>query len=505
MLLTCLVMTIWTGTCPIPWTDWPDARDVAELSACAAGGGVDGCVTADAGPDDSSNAGLLYELDGTGSGAGMNPGDIVYDWVQTNGPSVTLDNAGTSTPSFMPQTEGLYVFRLDVTWNCREDSDTVSITIGPPLTPTELGLTQIASGISRPVGVRHTGPGDTRLFIVGKNGVIHVYKNGMVQPTPFLDVSGLVSSGNEQGLLGLAFDPDYATNGYFYINYTGQMPGGGGSSSTTRIVSYERDSGNPDIADPSTATLLLSVTQPHSNHNGGDLAFDPDGHLFIGMGDGGWFDDCSSTAPPNGYAQDLNFLLGKMLRIDVDGPNAYTIPAGNPFGDEIWAYGLRNPWRFSFDRATGDLFIADVGQGTWEEVNVVDPTVAGINYGWRRYEGFNCFNPSCAAANCDQTGLTDPVHAYAHGPHCSVTGGYIYRGTDLTALQGHYIFADYCSSDFWLMRFDGADWVVTDVTVLDGASPLDENINSFGEDEQGEIYICTDSGNVFMITSVLAR
>ncbi len=374
----------------------------------------------------------------------------------------------------------------------------------------------VATGLSRPLYVTHV-PGDFgRVFVVeqrvgtGTTARIRIVTlpDHALLPTPFLTVSG-VSTGDEQGLLGLAFHPDYASNGYFYINYTD-------SGGTTRIVRYTV-SGDPDVADSGSATAVLSIAQPFSNHNGGWMGFGPDGYLYISTGDGG------SANDPGNRAQDITSqLLGKMLRLDVNGddfpddPNKnYSNPADNPFvgetgDDEIWAYGLRNPWRPAFDRATGDLFIADVGQGTWEEINFQPAaSTGGENYGWRCMEGNHCTGlTGCTCdVDCGNQLLVCPIYEYNHnsdGFSCSVTGGYVYRGCAIPDLVGTYFFADYCSDRIKSFRYDGTISAFTDRTAeLDppGGTTI-TSITSFGEDAFGELYICDRGGEVFKIVPV---
>jgi glucose/arabinose dehydrogenase len=357
--------------------------------------------------------------------------------------------------------------------------------------PADLELQLVASGFLSPVAVRNAGDGTGRLFVVEKSGRIFIVDDGVVQPVPFLDITDRVdSTGGEQGLLGLAFHPQYASNGVFYVDYT-HDPGPG--LDQTRISRFEVSAGDPDQADPASETIMLSIDQDFANHNGGDIHFGPDGYLYIGMGDGGGGGD------PNDRAQDLGVLLGKMLRIDVDagGPGDYGIPPGNPFvgdanaADEIWAYGLRNPWRFSFDRFTGDVFIADVGQNTWEEIDF-QPTASagGENYGWSCMEGDANpgYNP------CDGNPLTGPILTYPHGAECSVTGGFRYRGT-IAGFQGNYVFGDYCSGRIWFASPLGGLW-----TAQEWADTT-YNISSFGEDERGDLYVVDLNGSVYRFTS----
>jgi glucose/arabinose dehydrogenase len=336
-----------------------------------------------------------------------------------------------------------------------------------------LGFEPVASGLSSPLGVVNAGDGSRRLFILEQTGRIRVWDGTQLRPTPFLDVSSLISCCSERGLLGLAFHPGYTTNGIFFVHYTN-------TSGDTTIVRY-RVSADPNVADTTSAQIILSVAQPFANHNGGQLVFGPDGFLYIGLGDGG------DAGDPGNRAQNLGTLLGKILRIDVDGAATYAIPATNPFRTtpgalpEIWAYGLRNPWRFSFDRLTGDLFIADVGQGAREEVNFQPAASAGgQNYGWRRMEGTACFNPSTA---CNDGTLTLPILEYDHSLGCSITGGYRYRGARFPQFVGRYFYGDFCTGRIWTGIQSGSAW--TGPQLLDTTM----QITSFGEDEDGELYV----------------
>jgi glucose/arabinose dehydrogenase len=336
-----------------------------------------------------------------------------------------------------------------------------------------LGFEPVASGLSSPLGLVHAGDGTGRLFIVEQTGRIKVFDGATVLATPFLDVSALVSCCGERGLLGLAFHPDYRTNGLFYVHYTN-------TAGNTTLARY-RVSSDPNVADAASAQILLNVTQPFANHNGGQLAFGPDRFLYMGLGDGG------DAGDPGNRAQDLGTLLGKILRIDVNNGAPYAIPATNPFRStpgampEIWAYGLRNPWRFSFDRQTGDLFIADVGQSAREEVNFqLSSSPGGENYGWRLMEGTACFNPS---TNCNTGMLKLPILEYDHSLGCSITGGYRYRGRRFPQYASRFFYGDYCSGRIWAATQNGQTWSTTQLmdTTL--------SITSFGEDEGGELYV----------------
>lgn len=348
----------------------------------------------------------------------------------------------------------------------------------------QIQLNQIVSGIDRPVLVTHGGDNSGRLFIVEQRGKIRIFNNGALLNAPFLDITNRIQCCGERGLLSVAFPPGYGANKFhFYVNYTNSI----GNTIVSRFALISADQ-----ADPDSEEILLDIGQPFENHNGGQLAFGPDGMLYIGMGDGG------NAGDPFGNSQNLNSLLGKMLRIDVESNvNPYAIPANNPFNNlqnvrpEIWSYGLRNPWRFSFDRATGDLYIADVGQNLFEEVNMQDSSSkGGENYGWNIVEGMNCFNNS----NCDTNGLAMPQAVYSHGEDkCSVTGGYVYRGTTFSGLQGIYFFGDFCSGQVAGLRRTNAGW---ESALLLNTPHL---ITSFGEDESGNIYLTDSGGVVFQI------
>ena len=346
-----------------------------------------------------------------------------------------------------------------------------------------LGVEQVASGLDQPVYV--TAPvSDPRLFIVEQPGRIRVVENGRLLDKPFLDIVNKVRSGGEQGLLSVAFHPQYRSNGFLFVNHTDK-------NGDTRIERYTVSS-DRNVADPRSAKVILSIDQRYSNHQGGLNLFGPDGMLYIGMGDGG------SQGDPHGNGQNRNALLAKLLRINVDRGEPYLIPAANPYAKgggraEIWAIGLRNPWRFSFDRFSGLLYIADVGGDRFEEVNVVPMSIAGVNYGWNVMEGPQCSRSS----GCDQTGLQKPALSYAthENSTCAIIGGSVYRGQKIPEIKGQYFYSDYCNS--WLRSFGFADGKVTDQHEW----PIGKlgSITSFGEDAQGELYICTSSGRVYRI------
>jgi glucose/arabinose dehydrogenase len=348
-------------------------------------------------------------------------------------------------------------------------------------------LVLVTGGLSTPVDAA-APPGDDRIFVVEKAGTIRIVRDGVALGTPFLDISGpVLSTGNEQGLLGLAFDPNYDKNGRFYVAYTGDA--GNGDS----FVARYKVSADPDRANPGSGKVLLRVDQPFTNHNGGQVAIGPDGYLYASFGDGG------SGGDPNGNGQNRNTLLGSIVRINrVNGDPAPDNPfVGTAGADEIWHYGLRNPWRFTFDAATGEMFIGDVGQNAWEEADVAPAGVGGRNFGWNEREGRHCY-----VANCQTAGLTDPVVEYAHGPDpCSgsITGGKVYRGNDLPWLRGHFFYADYCTGIFRSFRWENG--AVRDLTSWNAALGPPGNIRSFGTDGRGELYVVAGSSLYKMIST----
>ncbi|MBA3468853.1 MAG: PQQ-dependent sugar dehydrogenase [Herpetosiphonaceae bacterium] len=346
----------------------------------------------------------------------------------------------------------------------------------------KLELEAVASGFDNPTFIANAGDGSGRLFVVEQAGTIRTTDGQL-----FLDIRERVNDGgNEQGLLGLAFAPDFATSGVFYVNYT--------ATNDDSVTSRFRLTGAGEAGDQQSEEVLLRIEDPAANHNGGMLAFGPDGYLYIGLGDGGAANDQFRNG------QNRRTLWGKLLRIDVSAPTGYTVPADNPFSDdatrsEIWALGLRNPWRFSFDRATGDLYIGDVGQNRFEWVHYQPAADSGgHNYGWPIVEGSTCRGNSA----CDTTGLTLPIAEYSHdGGGCSVIGGYVYRGARYPALVGTYVFADYCLGTIWTTQRAESGWVTTE--------QLDKDllITSFGEDEQGEIYVAgQNDGTIYHLTVI---
>jgi glucose/arabinose dehydrogenase len=345
----------------------------------------------------------------------------------------------------------------------------------------KIKLERVVSGLREPLYLTHDGT--DRIFIVEQAGRIRLFDKGVLQKEPFLDIASRVTSGGECGLLGLAFHPDFARNGYFYVNYTARR-----QKLTTVISEFRVDPGRLRV-NPATERVILTISQPYPNHNGGQLCFGPDGMLYIGVGDGG------SAADPQNHAQNPASLLGKILRIDVNTRDGYLVPADNPFVNrrgfrgEIWAWGLRNPWRFSFDRQTDICYCGDVGQNLWEEIDIIEK---GGNYGWRFREGSHKFrndpNPP--------PDLIDPIKEYHHDLGLSVTGGYVYRGKASPSLAGWYIYADYSSGRIWGLKYEN-DRVIADELLLHGRTQP----ASFGEDAAGEVYLCDYGGTIYRIVA----
>ena len=394
----------------------------------------------------------------------------------TTGPAETLP---TDTP---PATQALATSTATPTEQI--PTSTAMVQFVDPTT-LSLDLEQLAGGLDSPVFATHAGDGSGRLFVVEKPGRIVVLGPDGQSQGVFLDLRDRVgSSSSEQGLLGLAFHPQFVDTGRLFVYYT--------DKNGDTVISRFQANDERSAADPASEVVLLTQEQPASNHNGGMLAFGPDNMLYAGLGDGGRAGD------PWGNGQSLDTLLGKLLRIDVDGDQPVAVPADNPFAGqegakgEIWAYGLRNPWRFSFDRATGDLWIGDVGQNQWEEIDYQPAaSVGGENYGWDLMEGTHCYD----ADTCDQSGLVLPVAEYAHGDNgCSVTGGYVYRGTAEPSLQGAYFYGDYCSGRIWgLARDASGEWQSNEL--LDTAL----QISSFGETEDGEVLVVDLDGTLYRL------
>lgn len=456
------------------------------LSLCLVGAVFWLAACSSAAPADSPPTAAPAAGDESGAAAAPTPTAS-----ETSGDGVALPTVTPGTEEEETVAEGASAEETAAEPTSGEPEAAEPATADAPPAPTfnpdqvSLALAPVAEGLSGPLFVTHAGDGSGRLFVVEKPGTIHIISEGQVVQPAFLDLTDRVgSSGSEQGLLGLAFDPTYTETGYFWVNYTDL-------NGDTVIARFQTPAETPDQADPASEFVVLQLAQPARNHNGGMLVFGPDGYLWVGTGDGGAANDRF------GNGQNPSTLLGKMLRLDVTSdPNTpYTIPADNPWveadwngadvADEIWAVGLRNPWRYSFDRATGDLWIADVGQNQYEEINFTPAdSPGGLNYGWPIMEGAHCFQN----ANCSSEGLVMPVAEYDHSSGCSVTGGYVYRGSQFPTLQGVYLFADYCSGAMWATVPDADGWATYPVM----QSGL--QVSSFGEDEAGEVYLTDLSG-----------
>jgi glucose/arabinose dehydrogenase len=437
---------------------------VLALVAAACGGGVE-----------ASNDAPATSL-GTLPATTTEPTTTTPTSTTTTSSSTTTIGSTTTVPANTTTTTA-----ASATTTTAPPTSTTATTAPEPLEDLRLAADLVFSGLRSPVFL--TAPrGDDRLFVLEQAGRILVSRNG--ETAVFLDIQDRVIRGGERGLLGLAFHPSYVENRRFFVNYTNIR-------GNTVVAEFTTDPVDPNLVDPDTERVLLTVNQPAANHNGGMIAFGPDGSLYIGLGDGGGAND------QYGQGQRTDTLLGTILRIDVDGGDPYGIPATNPFADgdggapEVWAWGLRNPWRFSFDGE--DIYIADVGQSRWEEVDVIPSRVFGVNFGWPITEAFECLR----AETCDTTGLVEPVYAYAHEEgRCSITGGYVYRGTAIPALQGAYLFGDFCSGEVIGFRINGEG--VYDIKNWTGDIGT-RLITSFGRDGFGELYTLSQGGDVFKI------
>jgi len=407
--------------------------------------------------------------------------NVTVTWTATGG---SITSTGNYTAGNVAGT-----FAVTATSGTHSGTASVTVTTAPPGGIT-LGLDHLpgSAGFNFPTFLA-SPPGDARLFVVERAGLIRIYKTGAILATPFLDITSMVKSdAGEQGLVGLAFDPQYATSGRFFVSYV-NLDG------KSVLASYTV-SANADVANAASRVERLVIDHPPiAYHYAGGIAFGPDGYLYMAVGDGG------ESTDPNDHGQKLDDLLGNVLRLDVSGATGYTVPPTNPFvatagaKGEVWAYGLRNPWRFSFDRANGDLYIGDVGQDTREEVDVSTAASGGgkgVNYGWATMEGTTCYR----VAGCSQAGLTLPALDYGHGPRCAVTGGYVYRGSAIPALQGTYFYSDYCVSELHSFRYVGG--AVSDQRDWPTLAP-NNNVTSFGEDGAGELYLVTRSGGIYRI------
>ena len=423
--------------------------------------------------------------------AGVSPSPVVD---QKPGPTAKPPSLPSVTPTPSPAQPSSPQTAGEATSDQSTPTAGAVAVVESPLT--KMVVEQAFPGVSFQEAVHLTYPedGSNRLFLVLQPGRIMAFENdqSVSSVQTFLDISMRVNNrGNEEGLLGMAFDPEYRDNGYFYVYYSASPP-------RRSVVSrFAVSAADPNLADWNSEVVVLEVPQPFSNHNGGHLLFGPDGYLYIGLGDGG------SGGDPDGNGQNASTLLGAILRIDVSvlgREGTYRIPPDNPFSDradvgrpEVWAYGLRNPWRFTFDRQTGELWAADVGQNRFEEVDIILP---GRNYGWNIMEGAHCFRD----ASCDQEGLEQPVAEYGRAGGCSITGGYVFRGERLPSLHGAYVYGDFCSGKIWALRYDSAS-VTEHIELVE--SPL--NISAFGEDQSGELYILSYGGGIYRLAPTSER
>jgi glucose/arabinose dehydrogenase len=399
----------------------------------------------------------------------------------------------TSRPTLTPTPTQIITGTIIVSTPTQTPTSTPTATPTPtPVTVSELpdpsgySWQEVASGLSQPEGLMNAGDGSGRLFILEQGGLILIFKDGAILPMPFLDLTQKVDCCGEKGLLGLVFHPNYKENGFFYVDYTEKA----GNQLYTVVARYKVSANDPNQADPTSELRMMHIAQPFQNHKGGQLAFGPDGYLYIGMGDGG------SEGDPLDNGQSLQTLLGKILRIDVDHNQPYAVPSDNPFVNggglwEIWASGLRNPWRFSFDRLNGDLYIADVGQDAWEEIDYLPAgSPGGANFGWSYFEGTHPYRGSPPAG----IKFVMPVAEYSHALGNAVIGGYVYRGVSLPAWQGVYLYGDYGSGRVWgLLHLKNGTW--QNALMFETGRPL----SSFGVDENGEIYLVDDAGSILIL------
>ena len=493
---------------PFSWSDWPATHSVEYLISCGFEGESPLCPIAEAGAGQAAATNTSVALDGSLS---QHPGEgVTWSWTQVdNGaPLVAIQNADTPNASFTATEEGTYLFRLDLSWRCLSDSDQVAVLVDNDVQiPTNLTAqlvvdeTDIPPGHGSFVPCQVTwAPGQPeRLYVVNYRGPLWIIENGVPLANPVLNVSSLFSNPRcfECGFSAVAFHPDFHQNRLFYIQYVGARLDGSGDRSSVRIAGFQMPQGTDQVL-LQDGVDLLEIVKPTDEHNGGIIAFGPDGHLYIAQGDGG------PQGDPNENAQNLMLLNGKMLRYQVNGLDPLTIPPDNPFVgnpdalDPIYAIGFRNPWRFSFDRANGDIYIGDNGQNQVEEVSLLPAgATPPLNFGWNTVEGDQCFNPP---DGCDMTGLTAPIFPYSHaGGGCSVIGGHVYRGKALPLLLGTYLYGDWCQGLLYSLRLEEGSWVNRQMTVSGAPALQGNSLIGFGEDTRGELYICTGD-SVYKIT-----
>ena len=489
------------STCETPYELWPSPNNVVFYVDCL--NNVPDCPSAVAGNNQWALRNANITLDGSGSSFGGGSG--VYSWTQVdNGaPVVNVQQANTATPNFVPSQSGLYLFELVVQVSCRSAVDQVAVEVTNEGAPAAVNVTEVFFDSDRD-WVLLTHAGDNRLFLVDRDGTIWIHENGSILATPFLDLSAMVTSSTEEGLLGLAFHPDYANNGFFYVSLTAANAACKTSANTESQIIGFQVSANPNVGDAASAMVLSTTCQPEHNHNGGHLAFGPEGYLHFGLGDGGT-ENFDNDHP----SQDPTSVLGKVLRYQVNGLGPLTIPPSNPYVgnggvlDEILHMGLRNPWRFSFDFFTGDMYLGDVGSASREEIDIAPAGAGGLNFGWICREGTLNHSGTPPTACNNPSAFTDPIWEYDHSMGCTVIGGHVYRGADIPEMRGFYLYTDWCGGLHDLLRKENGVWVQYDLDVyLNGDVVQAFGNQSYGEDAQGSLYYCTGGGGVYKFESL---
>lgn len=488
------------------YTAWPASADVLALLNCLEDRANGNCPVADAGREQFATTGTVIQLNGSRSIGPDGIPSLTWAQVDNGAPAVTITGANGAMASVQPSQVGTYEFELIARQSCLANRDTVRVEVTDQFAPPQtLNFTLIADANSVPGSPApftpaqvQAAPGQPdRQYILTLEGRVWIRENGNILATPFIDVSSLISGCFECNLMSMAFHPDFDVNGMVYIKYVGTLLNGTGSGTDVRIAGFAPGL-DPDVMGLGDGVDLLTISKPTNIHAGGTIAFGHDGLLYIGTGDSGPQND------PNGNAQNTMLPLGKVLRYQVNGLGAFTIPDHNPFLgdanilDQIYAIGLRNPWRITFDRDTGDLFIGDNGQDDIEELNMLSGEgVGGENLGWNTMEGTACFNPP---AGCDPTGLQPPIWEYLHSSGgCSVIGGYVYRGDDIPGLNGFFIYGDWCQGQLYVLRFEEGQWMNRAVNVSGAPGLTSTQLAGFGEDMSGELYMCT-GGRVYQLT-----
>jgi len=506
LLLLGLLSTFPCDEVTTEYTAWPASVDVLELMVCLDDLVAGNCPVADAGREQFATTGVSIQLDGSGSTGPDGVPDLTWVQIANGAPMVPITDPNSAMASIQPSLAGDYEFELIATRSCLSNRDTVRVRVSGQIDPPQaLGFTLIADSNAIPGGpVPFTpaqvqaAPGQPdRQYILTLEGMVWIRDSGSILATPFIDVSSLISGCFECNLMSMAFHPDFDSNGMVYIKYVGTLLNGTGSDTDVRIAGFSPGM-NPDVMSLGDGVDLLTIPQPTEIHAGGTIVFGKDGLLYIGTGDSG------PQTDPNGNAQNTLLPLGKVLRYQVNGLGSFTIPDHNPFLDDanvldqIYAIGLRNPWRVTVDRETGDLFIGDNGQDDIEELNMLSGEgVGGANLGWNTMEGTACFNPPMG---CDSTGLQPPIWEYFHSDGgCSVIGGYVYRGNAIPALDGYFIYGDWCQGQLYVLRFEEGQWVNRGVTANGAPGLTSTQLVGFGEDLSGEVYMCT-GGRVYQLT-----